>query len=206
MARFDGSISPSSGWIFRVWVCLIYVLVCFLRIAKLCPLVNKCNVSARIFLLEENVVVQRGKHTMCSVADGELSSDWSGKWKERRDSSYFWNRNEDMGEAAGWLAASHGGWFQLIFRGGLAVIAKENHLGIHEGKSYKGAIVLVDCGTRLMASSYPGRGSSYWKGLLTLHAVKYLRSRFLGRSWHKPRSFADLISYQGCTIEAHFPF
>lgn len=87
-----------------------------------------------------------------------------------------------MGEADGWLAASHGGSFQLSLGWGLAVIAKENHLGIHEDKYNKGLIVLLDCGTRLMASSRLGQRSSDQKGLLMLHAVKYLWWRFLGGS------------------------
>ena len=44
----------------------------------LCPLVNKCNVSAIIFLLEENVVVRREKQsTQYAVlpTDGGLGSD-----------------------------------------------------------------------------------------------------------------------------------
>lgn len=87
-----------------------------------------------------------------------------------------------MGEADGWLAASHGRLFQLILGWGLAVIAKENHLGIHEDKDNKGLIVLLDCGTRLKVSLHPGQQSSDQKGLLMLHAVKYLWLRFLGRS------------------------
>lgn len=87
-----------------------------------------------------------------------------------------------MGEADGWLAAGHGALFQLILGWGLAVIAKENHLGIHEDKDNKGLIVLLDCGTRPMASPHPGQGSSDQKELLMLHAVRCLRSRFLGRS------------------------
>lgn len=42
-----------------------------------------------------------------------------------------------MGEADGCLAASHGGLFQLILGWGLVVLAKENHLGIHEDKYNK---------------------------------------------------------------------
>lgn len=69
-----------------------------------------------------------------------------------------------MGEADGCFAASHSGLFQLILRWGLAVIAKEYHLGIHEDKDSKGFIVLLDCGTRLMTSLHLGQQSCNQKG------------------------------------------
>lgn len=86
-----------------------------------------------------------------------------------------------MGEADGWLAAGRRGLFQLVLGWGLAVIAEENHLGIHGDKCNKGLIVLLDWGTRLMAPSHPGQRSRDRKGLQMLHVVKDLWSRFLGR-------------------------
>lgn len=78
-----------------------------------------------------------------------------------------------MGEADGWLAASRGGLFQLILGWGLGVIAKENHLGIHEDKYNKGLIVLLDCGTRLKVSA-SGTAKQLSEGALNAACSKIL--------------------------------
>lgn len=76
----------------------------------LCPLVNKCNVSAIIFLLEENVVVRREKHTICSITYWRGNELWLKdalkiKWKvegEERFQSLLEQKWGDGGSR--WLA------------------------------------------------------------------------------------------------------
>lgn len=74
------------------------------------PLVNKCSISTS----GGRKCGCKEREAHCWETELWLKDALKIKGKERRDSSYFWNRNEEMGEADGWLAASHGGLFQLI--------------------------------------------------------------------------------------------
>lgn len=90
--------------------------------------------------------------------------------RERRDSSSFWNRNEEMGEADGCFA----GLFHLTWGWGVAVISrKKNHLRVCGNRDT--AVLLYptnrissfwSCGTRLVPLHI-----SHPKGLSTLPKI-----------------------------------
>lgn len=128
------------------------------------PLVNKCNVSAVILLLGEIVVVRKEKLTICTMTywwgielrvKDELKIKWKVEGKERFQ--LLLEQKREMGEADGWLAASHSWSFQLILGRAHLGIAKETRLSVHEDKYNKGLVVLLGCGTGLTASLCLGR-------------------------------------------------
>lgn len=147
------------------WICIFLNAVLFSLYCKaLWPLVNKCKVSAAMLLLEEIVVVRKEKLIIHSMTywwgielwvKDELKIKWKVEGKERFQ--LLLEQKRGMGEADGWLAASHSWSFQLILGQAQVGIAKETRLSAHEDEYNRGLVVLLGCGTGLMASLCLGR-------------------------------------------------